>query len=166
MSISTPYQIVGLCTCTIGRSKTVRLCVCVCVHKQVKKKNIWNASALWDIVADFKLISLSTPVCAEIHTEMMDPKQKCHLQKDLREIWNSFLLFFHFLFFSKRKAFFMHGFRLLHSEECCYQATGITMTQVLSLSLCLSLPLSLSLSLIQCSWVLHPLLNNVKWHLF
>lgn len=44
-----------------------------------------------------------------------------------------------FFFFPSDEAFFMHGFHSPHSEECCYQATGITMTQVLSFSLSVSL---------------------------
>lgn len=85
----------------------------------------------WYAVGDSKLISLSTPVCAEILTEAIDPKQKGHLQKPP---WNM-----EFFFFPSDEAFFMHGFHSPHSEECCYQATGITMTQVLSFSLSVSL---------------------------
>lgn len=124
--------------CTSGRSKS--LCVCLCGCSQMGETSHLKCLSKLRYSGWLQLnFIVNTCLCRNPHsgdgsqTEM--PSSKTSVKYGI--------LFNSSSFFSKGTAFFMHDFRSLHSEECCYQATGITMTQVLVLSLSISLPLSL-----------------------
>lgn len=97
--------------------------------------------------------SVNTCLCRKSTQRWWIPNRNA-VFKNLREIWNSFYSFF---FFFKEEGFlhawlpFAAQWRMLLPGNRHNNDTGA---------------LSLALSLIQCSWALLPLLNNVKWHLF